>query len=81
MSQEWSDEEEEEEEEEEEKEEYEWVKWEGECNCSSNCLIETPDKKPCSAEELVAVYFSPGLELLHNRLAWLDNATVDTAAE
>ena len=79
MSREWSDEEEEEEEkeeeeEEEEEEEYEWVKWEGECNC----LIEIPDKKPCSAEKLVAACFSPGSELLHNRL---DNATVDAAIE
>ena len=80
MSREWSDEEEEKEEEkeEEEEEEYEWVKWEGECNCSSNCLIEIPDKKLCSAEKLVAACFSPGSELLHNRL---DNATVDAAIE
>ena len=74
MSHERSDEELKEEEEEEEEEEEKQVKWEGECNC----LIQIPDEKPCSAEKLVAVYFSPGSELLHTRL---DNATVDAAAE
>ena len=50
------------------------MKWEGECKC----LIEIANKKPCSAEKWIAVGFSPGSELLHNRL---DNATVDTATE
>ena len=67
-------EEEKEEEAEEEEEEHEQVKWEGE----HNCLIEIADKKPCSAEKLVAVCFSPGSEMLYNRL---DNTTVNAATK